>query len=163
METGTLARNVDPSPMHIWITAAAGIALFAAGPASNDMLRGQWQQDTGFRITSLDGKAPPPALAAEKRTSDRSCYGADETRSIADFLRAGVKRQCAGLTIRASNGRLSVSGSCRFGGGSLDATGGGSYSATDFELTIHGVGQVNGHRVTISGSDSGHWLGTCSA
>ena len=148
--------------MHIWIIAATGVALLAAAPTANDMLRGQWQQDTSFRIDSLDGKAPPADLAAEKSTSDRSCYDASETRSIADFLRAGVERQCAGLDISASNGSLSVSGSCRYGGTTIAATGSGSYSETDFDLTIHGTGEVNGHRVTLTGRDSGHWLGTCA-
>lgn len=150
--------------MAPWIiAAAAGVAVLAAAPASNDMLRGQWQQDTSFRIDSLDGKAPPADLASEKTTSDRSCYDAAETHSIADFLRAGVERQCAGLNISASNGNLSVSGNCRYGSATIVATGSGSYSATDFELTIHGTGEINGHRVTLSGRDGGHWLGTCAS
>jgi len=150
--------------MAPWIiAAAAGVAVLAAAPTSNDMLRGQWQQDTSFRIDSLDGKAPPANLASEKTTSDRSCYDADETHSIGNFLRSGVERQCAGLNISASNGNLSVSGNCQYGGATIVATGSGSYSATDFELTIHGTGEVNGHRVTLSGRDGGHWLGTCTS
>jgi hypothetical protein len=163
MDAAHPARNVD-APMHLSITAIAGLAaLFAASASSNDMLRGQWQQDTSFRITAIDGKAPAGDLAAEKQSSDRSCYDADETRSITRFLQAGVEQQCAGLTISANDGNLSVSGTCRYGDATIAATGSGSYSSSDFDLTITGSGMVNGHRVAISGRDSGHWLGSCPA
>lgn len=151
--------------MQFWIIAAAGFAALALAPAatSNDMLRGQWQQDTRFRVDSFDGKAPPAAMGAVKASSDRSCYDAAETRSIADFLRAGMERQCPGLRIGAAGGNLSVSGTCRFGNAAMTTTGSGSYSSTDFDLTIHGTGVANGHRVTITSRDTGHWLGTCPA
>ncbi|MGN6374037.1 MAG: DUF3617 domain-containing protein [Sphingomonas sp.] len=149
--------------MQIWIVTAAALALLGAATPAGDLLHGQWQQDSTFHLDTIDGKAPPASAAATRTNSDRSCYSPEETRSIAGFLRAGAADECAGLSVTARGGKLNVSGSCHYGTTNFTVTGNGSYSAADFDLTIHGSGMANGHRVTMTARDTGHWLGSCPA
>ncbi len=140
--------------------------LLAAAPAP-PLMPGAWQETLVYALDSVNESeemAAHMAKALPNPAPRQSCLTASELQNPQGIFLAGAEQSCRFSRFTMADGRIDATGECSDGHGqSMHVEGGGTYTATGYDFTFKGTGQVGRLALVFRGRDSGRRIGVCSA
>lgn len=146
---------------------AAALPLFLAAAPVPPLTPGAWEETVVFALDSVNGSADLAALMGKALPTPQprqSCLTARDLQNPQDLFLAGAEQSCRFARFTMADGRIDAAGDCSDGRGqTMHVEGGGTYTATGYDFTFKGTGQVGKLALEFRGRDSGRRIGVCTA
>jgi len=146
--------------------AAALLLLLAAAPAP-PLMPGAWEETVVFALDSVNGSADLAARMGKALPNPQprqSCLTAADLQNPQGIFLAGAEQSCRFSRFTMADGRIDATGDCSDGRGqAMHVEGSGTYTATGYDFTFKGTGQVGKLALVFRGRDSGRRVGVCTA
>ena len=146
--------------------AAALPLLLAAAPAP-PLMPGAWEETVVFALDSVNGSADLAARMGKALPNPQprqSCLTAGDLQNPRGLFLTGAEQSCRFSRFVMANGKIDAAGDCSNGQGqTMHVEGDGSYTATGYDFTFRGTGQVGKLALAFRGRDSGRRIGVCTA
>jgi Protein of unknown function (DUF3617) len=140
--------------------------LLAAAPAP-PLMPGAWQETLVYALDSVNGSqdlAAHMANALPNPEPHQSCLTASDLQNPQTIFLAGAEQSCRFQRFIMAGGRIEAAGDCSDDHGqSMHVSGTGTYSATGYDFSFTGTGQVGRLALAFRGRDSGRRVGVCTA
>lgn len=140
--------------------------LLAAAPAP-PLTPGAWEETVVFALDSVNGSADLAARMGKALPTPQprqSCLTARDLQNPQGIFLAGAEQSCRFQRFTMADGRINAAGECSDGHGqTMHVEGDGTYTATGYDFTFKGTGQVGKLALAFRGRDSGRRMGICTA
>jgi hypothetical protein len=148
------------------LAAALPLLLLAAAPAP-PLMPGAWEETVVFALDSVNGSADLAARMGKALPNPQprqSCLTARDLQNPQGIFLAGAEQSCRFTRFTMADGKIDAAGDCSDGHGqTMHVEGDGSYTATGYDFTFKGTGQVGKLALAFRGRDSGRRVGVCTA